>query len=179
MIYPPKPKQIYYNSGMYKRLIKDPNWICEPKKDGMRCLVKFVNGTVELHSRNNTIVSYKWLKELKKELLTLGFEDGTILDSELICKPMPKCELWLFDYPTFDGTLEQRRRELVKVVSKGETDHVTVVPKLSKEHGFVESLELGDEGVVFKDKESVYKWQRGTTNNEVLDWFKVKEIKDW
>ena len=171
--FPPKPRRGWPNTPLHQNLINDPNWIVEPKKNGERCIITIDNGEVALWSRRGVRVTYAWLKPLITELAhTLPYT--LILDGEIFARPQPRCELWLFDIPSQDGPLSQRRIKLLKLFEINQFQYIHLMPWLKdKEIAYDACIAAGHEGVVFKQLTSAYKLQR-KPEDQIVEWVKFK-----
>lgn len=179
-LYPPKPTRATPNSEYHRRIIEDPNWIAEPKKDGDRCLVKITPGGPELWSRHGTKTRYGWLQGLANELTEWDLPVGAILDCELCHEPKPNQDLWVFDVPSAGGTLQHRREVLEALFEElPESKYIHLVPWMDKANAYDEAIDTGEEGVVFKRLDSEYVWQRSTTNAEISAWVKFKPAQQY
>lgn len=176
MKFPPKPKRGWAGTGLHHRLINDPDWVVEPKRDGDRCLVFFTEHGPELWSRHGTKTRYGWLDDLKDELAWWDLPVGTILDCELCHEPKPNQDLHVFDIPSAEGPLHSRYSVLEELFGEisDEAEYIHLVPRLNKATAYEDALAAGDEGIVWKDNNSPYEWQNNTTSCKVPYWIKMK-----
>lgn len=177
MYYPPKPTRIWPGSNIHDVVLNDSRWIAEPKADGDRCIVVAKGGQVELWSRHGRQHSYSWINPLREELLSLCLVDGTILDCELLHEPKPRCQLMVFDIPSVDGTLLERREALERICLT-DCKYAFIAKWMNKSTAYTDALADGQEGVVYKRTDSRYQWQRSdSSGNEVPYWLKMKPVK--
>jgi ATP-dependent DNA ligase len=108
------------DSELFTQIDKDPKWIAEVKKNGIRAMVYTYEGKQEIWTRNRTIVPDP-LPEIRRQLLQLP--QGLILDGELISKRPKNFEkhLYLFDIIMHEGKLVtslplSERRKLLEAV---------------------------------------------------------------
>lgn len=173
---PPKPLRGWADTGLHHRLINDPDWVVEPKRDGDRCLVFYTTKGPDLWSRHRTRTRYNWLNNLKEELRWWDLPVGTILDCELCHEPKPNQDLHVFDIPSVEGPLRERYsvlEELYEEIQEG-AEYIHLVSRLDKATAYDSAIAAGDEGVVWKDINSPYEWQRNTSNCTVPYWIKMK-----
>jgi ATP-dependent DNA ligase len=170
-LFPPKPVRAWASTELHKYLITNPDWIVEPKIDGDRCLVIFQDSGPELWSRHGKQFTNAYLESIKEQLRTYKLPTGTVLDGELVAGKAYQ-RLFLYDLASSQLTLGERHTELLKRCKK--RFQIEVVGWMDKATAYEDALNAGHEGVVFKRLDSRYEWQRGTANNEVPTWVKMK-----
>lgn len=171
-LYPPKPVRAWPNTDLHRRIVADPNWVCEPKIDGDRCLVFITPDGPQLWSRHGRQFTNGYLAGIKTQLQSYGLPVGTILDGELVAGTASQ-KLYLYDVPSVEEDLQTRRQELLRLFATPTAD-ISVVPWMDKATAYEDALRAGHEGIVFKRLDSAYAWQRGTSGNEVASWIKMK-----
>lgn len=177
-LFPPKPVRAWAGTEYHQKLIKSKDWICQPKADGDRCLVFFLESGVELWNRHGKPTRYGWLHNLRAELASWDLPVGCILDCELLHEPQPNQDLMVFDVPSAGGNLAHRL-DVLKELFRGERfHHILQAGLLKKPTAYEKALADGHEGVVFKRLDSLYEWQRGNAGNEVPYWVKMKPAPD-
>jgi ATP-dependent DNA ligase len=179
--YPPKPMRGWAGTSLHQRLIDDPEWIAEPKKNGERCILQV--GKNEKTGRSITLwsrrcIELKGVAQSLVDILRQMVKGVVYLDGELVKKGC----LWLFDIPNLPLPLQDRRSMLVEWYDyrtcKGDRELVKLMPWIPKETAYKNSLEAGDEGVVFKNVLSLYRPQP-EPDNEVPVWVKFKPAEKW
>lgn len=174
-LFPPKPIRGWANTELHTKLIKDKNWIVEPKANGDRCLVFILESGVELWNRHGGHIRYTWLGGLRAELASWDLPIGCVLDCELLHEPQPKQDLMVFDVPSAGGNLAHRKEVLKELFRGTRFKFVKMAPRMIKKTAYEEALKLGHEGVVWKRFDSPYEWQRSNQGgNEVAYWIKMK-----
>lgn len=167
----------------YKRKFPSGDWIAEEKLDGHRMIVERFDGNVIAWSRN--AIARDLPDHVRRNLLKLptGVYDGelwapgihawgvTDLDQQ------EKLRLTLFDVLEFDGysTLLRHfdeRREILERIWTDVTDKFAVFDERDVDAIASTVWEHGGEGLVLKNRQSVYEPGRRTKN-----WLKVKMTK--
>jgi DNA ligase 1 len=171
----------------------DPDFIIEPKLDGIRIIVSKINGNINIYTRHNNDVTSRF-----PELLEIPIKEDFILDGELICfdpeknkvdfelcmerfmtkreekRNMLPINYVVFDILHYDGedlknhTLLERKNILESVLKD-----TTLVSKIRyiREHGekYFEAIkEIDLEGMVAKHIDSTY-----VVNHRSKNWVKV------
>ena len=175
MNYPPKPMRGWPNTSLHEQLINDPDWICEPKKNGNRTYVFPTKNPLFL-TRRGSRLSLSELGDLPEEVKALiGLK---VVDTELVMHPVPF--LWIFDLPQAKGRLRERRNKLSDRFAKisDQCPHIRMMPLLSKQTACQDALLAGEEGVVWKKLSSLYVMQMNS-ENEISDWIKFKKPERW
>lgn len=172
-MFPPKPIRTWAGTPLHTRMIDDPSWVVEPKIDGDRCLTFITPDGVQLWSRHGRRFMNEWLTDLSAQIASLALAVGTVLDGELVAGTKSQ-RLYLYDLASMQDSYETRRRSLINFVRQKLLPSIEVVPWLSKATAYQDALAAKHEGVVWKRLNSPYAWQRGTSNNEVPTWIKMK-----
>jgi bifunctional non-homologous end joining protein LigD len=182
------------------KLFFDPDWIYEPKLDGVRCLAHKRGRDVKLYSRNRNIINdrYPEISEALREQPA----DAFILDGELVaCEGNRssfsllqsrfrvsdpavasdtgiKTYYYVFDilyFEVYDLTrfpLLGRKELLEKAVSYTDTiRYLSRIPEADEEY-FLEACRKGREGLIAKRADSLYISRRSS------DWLKFKCVRE-
>lgn len=165
-VYPPKPIRGWPDTKLHKRLIKDDEWIVEPKINGYRCIVR--NGVC--YSRRGTPINTSNM--LRFELSKLK-KKWSVIDGELQFTK----NLWVFDTPDVDGALSTRREAMEAFFNEQRFQTICLVPWWKKQGAYKRALREGFEGVVFKNINHRYKFQM-TEDNTISDWIKMRPAED-
>lgn len=186
-IYPCKPNRLPLESELFTLIDKDPRWIAEVKKNGIRGMIYTFDGKQELWTRNNTIVNDA-LPEIRRQLLKLP--DGFILDGELVSKRPKNVEkhIYLFDIIMYEGMmvtelpLSERRKLLEEVYNKylswEKKIELSLWVTVGKKNLYFQSI--GDnllEGIVLKRLDSKYLVHPNKCQQNPM-WLKVKKPDD-
>lgn len=161
-----RPARVWAGTPLFEKLCRSPDWGAETKKQGWRCLA--LTAEPELWSRRGKPIAKAYPK-LRAALAELP---PARLDGELMIK---SGVLWVFDVLTIG---EQSwlakpywaRREMVEKFLGGGNGVIKVMPLrlFDKDRLYVEALENGDEGVVFKHLKRRYPL------GETHDWIKAR-----
>jgi ATP-dependent DNA ligase len=193
-VYPAKPVYIAPDSGLFKRLNNDSDYVAELKKNGWRCMVRVKEDhTVELWTRNKTIIDDP-LPNVRKRLFDMKLPPDTILDGELMehrgkvreqwnaFGAIRVAGKWLSHLPYSDIT------KIVSDVVKTDKRYIVAARQVKKnkkrlyakvEKSFYSFLEEGvqsiDEGIVIKSLTSPvpFGWRECPKHPS---WFKVKPL---
>jgi len=177
-----------------------PNWIFEPKFDGVRCIIFRKGDQVQLLSRNKLIVTDQY-PEIAAALSKQGMGDF-VADGEIVAfegertsfeklqkrmhvlKPTKKLieevpiSLYLFDITYYQGydttklTVIERKNILREVVEYKDPLRYTEHQEGNGVELFKEACAQGLEGIIAKDANSVY--QRRRSNS----WLKFKCVRE-
>jgi DNA ligase 1 len=178
----------------------DPNWIYEPKMDGIRIILSQINNNLNLYTRHHNNVTSRY-----PELHHLPIKNDIILDGELICydpdtkrvdfelcmerfmtrnphkaKHIP-VQYVVFDILYYNGNDLRnlplhRRKEILNFVLK-ETEYVKKI-RYVQEHGnnFFDAVTKIDlEGMVAKKFNSLYVSRRSDAWRKIINW-KFEEV---
>lgn len=172
-----------------------PDWIFEPKMDGVRLILSQINNKVNLYTRHHNNVTSRY-----PELHHLSFSNDIILDGEIICynpdtnrvdfelcmerfmtRSSHKSKLLPVHYVVFDilyyngndlrNLPLSRRKEILDAVLE-DTEYISKI-RYVKEHGksfFDAARELQLEGVVAKRVNSVYESRRSNSWRKIINW---------
>jgi len=180
----------------------DPDWLFEPKLDGIRVLIYLQGEEVRIESRNSIDLSRQFpaIRENLKEQLTRGM----VLDGEIVAfdeggpsfsamlkrlhlqdagqidqmDSLIPCVLYVFDLLHFEGanlrcrTLVDRRRYLEQVVLPSKLVQLVSQVREDGHMLYKAVLATGLEGVMGKRASSTYEVGRRTQN-----WLKVKSMQ--
>ncbi|MBV9764282.1 MAG: DNA ligase D, partial [Acidobacteriaceae bacterium] len=179
-----------------------PHWIYEIKWDGIRALCLVKNGSLEIHSRrgNRCEKQYPELGILPSHVSAkTAWLDGEIcvldehgrarfeklqprisVKGEAVARlaEATPATLFLFDVLYADGydvrgvPLEDRKRLLQSLVTPNETVRVSEAFETDGEHMFEAARQMGLEGILAKDRRSVYESSRSTR------WLKLKVLNE-
>jgi ATP-dependent DNA ligase len=171
ILYPPKPMRGWVNTNLHRRLINDPSWIAEVKKKGRRCQSEVKDGTCSFWTRRGIQINLPWLSQITVALMNLAVAGYELLDGEL----MVKDEIfWIFDIPSMRTPLFDRRKQLEEFDFEN-NPHLKIMPTVNKKDGYGTCISNGDEGVVFKNLKSCYRFQMNP-ENQIPDWIKFKPL---
>lgn len=143
----------------YEKLFSDPRWCASPKYDGMRVIVDIRSDRIGLYNRNGDGFTHRISNRLRNEFKQLPV--GIILDGELvddryfvfdiIGTPSGECS----EFP-----LRLRLEMLEGLIHKWKPEHIELVPTMrseaTKRELFRQVSDVGGEGIVFKDLDSLY-----------------------
>jgi bifunctional non-homologous end joining protein LigD len=176
-------------------------WVYEIKWDGVRAICTVKDGKVQMHSRrgNRCEQQYPELHELAECVdAKAAVLDGEICvldehgrsrfeliqpritnarDVDRLSKETP-ATLFLFDVLYADGydvrksPLEERRQLLKRLVTPAERIRVSEVFETDGDHMFAAAREMGLEGILAKDRHSVYESKRSSC------WQKLKVLTE-
>ena len=183
-----------------KRL--SPDWVLEPKLDGVRTLVRVEREAVRLVSRNGLSLDRSFpelLPAVRRAVRDTGLLDGEIVapspgggratfqrlqrrihlqsPSAALIAEVP-VELWLFDCLERNGASlttepwEVRRRTLERMVRRGGAVRVTPVARGPAAPLLEDACRRGEEGLIAKRIASRYRSGRS------IDWLKLKCVRE-
>ena len=170
----------------------DPEWVFEPKLDGVRCLAFKRGSKVRLMSRNQLSLNDRY-PEVVDAVAKLRVEDA-ILDGEVavvaegvsrfqslqrhLLEGGGKLVYFVFDAPHLGGydatklTLVARKELLKKVVSARRTIELVAYRRESGEEFLAEACEKGWEGLIAKRSDGTY------VHGRSKEWLKFKCSKE-
>ena len=164
-----RPARVWPDTPFYDRLCTDKSWVAEPKKNGWRCLAcaGLSPAKPALWSRHGRQIE-KPYAELRDTLAKLPRAQ---LDGELMLK---SGELWVFDALSIEGESllllpYTERRALLQAYVQG--TNLRLMPSWedrSKREGYDVAVKDGDEGIVFKRRDSSY------PSGKTHDWIKCR-----
>lgn len=178
----------------------DPQWVYEPKLDGVRCLVFFDGRAVRLMSRNRKDITHTYpdlAAALQRQLISPCIVDGEIVafagelpsfgrlqqrmhvqrPGAALIQRVP-VELFLFDILQCDGLellglpLLLRKAVLEKAVKFAPPIHFTAHRPEHGERFLAEACRRGWEGLIAKRADAPYQCRRSR------DWLKLKCINE-
>jgi len=154
-----KPSRVWPNTRLFDKLCDSDEWIAEPKKNGWRCAVRLNEAGLELFTRawNSIEAPLPGIREGLRRLSRVIY-----LDCELQhCRGMEI--LWVFDVihldnkSTINFSLRHRREILLDIIPNDDR-FVRLIPQCmdDKRGLYYDAVNQGDEGVVFKKRDSAY-----------------------
>jgi ATP-dependent DNA ligase len=151
---PARPRRCWPGTRLFQRLASSPDWVAEPKKDGVRCIA-----VADDDGLRPWLVSRRGQALRDQSLATsIDVPPSTLLDGEM-CGGV----LWVFDVLVLGGEdiagrpLDERRDALAGVIPQ--LGQVRTMPRVDAAK-FIASGR--DEGVVFKKLAAGYPY--GQTN---------------
>lgn len=162
--YPERPRLIHIEQPLFASLDVNPNWVAEPKKNGQRLVLHYINNQFQFWGRHADPLTYKPNEELSQALQALNLTGYWQFDAELRHNKTKgiQHQIMLFDVFVCQNTLLLeipfwQRRELL------EQQHLTEGISLSTQYRQTNLKELyyqliqdeENEGLVLKNRYGV------------------------
>lgn len=81
--YPERPKLLHIEHPLFEQLSEDPRWVAEPKYNGSRLQLHFINGVWEFWNRHEQPMDYEPSREVQEALAGLKIRGYWLFDGEL------------------------------------------------------------------------------------------------
>jgi ATP-dependent DNA ligase len=163
MRYPVKPISAPADSDAHRRIATSGDYAAERKYDGIRCMVRSIEGVAAFGAQGQEI-------KLSEPLIDAVYGlHVPWLDCELIDK---RSRLIVFDLPSISLTYTARRKLIYELIGADESFHLFRAAEVDPFDAVNTARRNGWEGIVYKRRNSVYPYvkQAGT---KTTDWIKV------
>jgi len=81
--YPEQPRLLHIKQPLFEQLSADPKWIAEPKFNGSRLQLHFLDGAFQFWNRHEQPMAYTPVPEVKGALAGLNLKGYWLFDGEL------------------------------------------------------------------------------------------------
>ncbi|MFZ5452455.1 MAG: hypothetical protein ACOZF2_11395 [Thermodesulfobacteriota bacterium] len=81
--YPERPRLLHIEQPLFEQLSRDANWVAEPKYNGSRLQLHFIDGAWQFWNRHEQRMSYTPSQEVLEALASLSLSSYWLFDGEL------------------------------------------------------------------------------------------------
>jgi ATP-dependent DNA ligase len=81
--YPERPRLLHIEQPLFESLSRDPNWVAEPKYNGSRLQLHYLDGAWQFWNRHGQPMDYRPSREVTDALHSLDLQGYWVFDGEL------------------------------------------------------------------------------------------------
>jgi ATP-dependent DNA ligase len=81
--YPERPRPLHIEQPLFERLSRDPNWVAEPKYNGSRLQLHYLDGDWQFWNRHRQPMDYRPNQKIMGALNSLDLNGYWVFDGEL------------------------------------------------------------------------------------------------